>query len=159
MPHSIILSGYHDLTERLAVMGNLGWQQWSEFGMVGVSVSSEETTSLTFDRSYKDTWHAALGIQYRVSDPWRLSAGVAYDSEMVGEADLTPDLPMGEQWRFGLGAQYAWSERLTLGCAYELLWTGDLDMDLERGPLAGRVSGTYEDVAMHFVNLNLVWRF
>jgi long-chain fatty acid transport protein len=159
MPQSIIFSVYHELTDNLAVMGSLGWQQWSEFGMVGVSVRAANTTSLTVDRDYDDTWHAALGFQYRVSDLWRLSAGVGYDSAMVDEKDLTPDLPMGEQWRFGLGAQYDWSKNLTVGCAYELLWMGDLDMDVNRGPLAGRVSGTYEDTAMHFININLIWKF
>ena len=80
-------------------------------------------------------------------------------SAMVDEKYLTPDLPLGEQWRFGLGAQYDWSENLTIGCAYELVWTGDLDMDINRGPLAGRVSGTYEDTAMHFINFNLIWKY
>jgi long-chain fatty acid transport protein len=159
MPHSIIFSAYHELTDNLAVMGNLGWQEWSEFGMVGVSVSAANTTSLTVDRNYDDTWHAALGIQYQVSEPWLLSAGVGYDSAMVDEEDLTPDLPMGEQWRFGLGAQYEWSKNLTVGSAYELMWTGDLDMDVNRGPLAGRVTGTYEDTAMHFININFIWKF
>jgi len=138
---------------------SLGWQEWSEFGMVGVSVSAENITSLTFDRNYDNTCHAALGFQYRVAEPWLVSAGVAYDSAMVDEKYLTPDLPLGEQWRFGLGAQYDWSENLTVGCAYALVWTGDLDMDINRGPLAGRVSGTYEDTAMHFINFNLIWKY
>ena len=159
MPQSVMFSAYHDITDTVAVMANLGWQQWSEFGMVGVTLASQDTTDLTVDRHYDDTWHTALGVQYRVSEPWLLSAGVAYDSAMVDEEDLTPDLPVGEQWRFGLGAQYQWSENLTIGGDYELVWTGDLDMDLYRGPLAGQVSGTYEDVAMHFINFNLIWKF
>lgn len=159
MPQSLMFSVYHDISDKLAVMGNLGWQEWSEFGMVGVTVSAENTTSLTADRSYDDTWHAALGFQYRVSEPWRLLAGTAYDSAMVDEKDMTPDVVSGEQWRFGLGAQYDWSENFTVGCAYELVWTGDLDMDVNRGPLAGRVSGTYEETAMHFINMNLIWKF
>jgi hypothetical protein len=57
------------------------------------------------------------------------------------------------------GGQYEWSENLTVGCAYELLWMGDLDMDLNRGPLAGQVSGTYEETAMHFINFNLIWKY
>ena len=159
MPQSLMFSVYHDMNDKWAVMANLGWQDWSEFGMVGVTVSAEDITSLTVDRDYDDTWHGALGLQYRVSEPWRLSAGAAYDSAMVDEKDMTPDLVSGEQWRFGLGAQYDWSENLTLGCAYELVWTGDLDMEVNRGPLAGRVSGTYEDTAMHFININLIWKF
>ena len=159
MPQAVMFSAYHEITNRFAVMGNLGWQEWSQFGKVDVTVSAEDTTSLTADRNYKDTWHIALGAQYRVAEPWLLSAGMAYDSSMMDDKDRTPDLPVGEAWRFGLGAQYAWSQNLTLSAAYELLWMGDLDMDVNRGPLAGRVSGEYEDAAMHFINFNVAYRF
>jgi len=158
-PDSVMVSAYHELNDRWAIMGNVGWQQWSEFGKVDVTVSSDTVTSLTADRNYNDTWHAALGAQYQVSDPWLLSCGVAYDSSMVDDDDRTPDLPLGESWRFGLGSKYMWTERLDLSIAYEFLWGGNLPMDVERGPLAGRVSGDYTDTYMNFINVALNWRF
>jgi long-chain fatty acid transport protein len=159
MPQALMLSAFHELTVRWALMGNLGWQQWSEFGKVGVAVTSDDPSSLTLDRNYKDTWHVAVGAQYRVADPWLLTAGVAYDSSMVDDEDRTPDLPLGEAWRFGLGARYDRSKNLALGVGYTFLWSGDLDMDVNRGPLAGRVSGTYENTSMSFINFYLNWRF
>ena len=36
LPQQVMLGGYHELTDTLAIMGNLGWQDWSEFGDVGV---------------------------------------------------------------------------------------------------------------------------
>jgi long-chain fatty acid transport protein len=104
MPQAVMFSAYHDLTKRIAVMGNLGWQDWSEFGKVNVEIEAADTTSLTAARNYKDTWHAAFGAQCRVADPWLLSAGFAYDSSMVDDEDRAPDLPTGEAWRLGLGA-------------------------------------------------------
>jgi long-chain fatty acid transport protein len=157
MPRALMFSGYHELNDRWAIMGNLGWQDWSEFGKVGVAVSSENTSSLTIDRNYKDTWHVAVGTQYRVADPWLWTAGVAYDSSMMDDKDRTPDLPLGESWRFGLGTRYDWSKKLALGVGYTFLWSGDLDMDVNKG--AGRVSGTYENVSMNFINLYLNWKF
>jgi len=160
MPQTIMFSIYHDVNERLSLMGNLGWQDWSEFGKIDIGISGGELNpSITTDLDYDDTWHVAFGMQYRVSEPWLLSAGIAYDSAMLDEDQLSPSLPVGETWRFGLGGQYAWSKNVTLGMAYELAWVGDLDMDVERGPLAGRVSGTYENVAIHFIALNAEWRF
>ena len=159
MPQALMLSAYHELTDRWAMMGNLGWQDWSEFGMVDVTVASEDTSSLTLDRNYKDTWHVALGAQYRATQSWLLSAGVSYDSSMMDDKDRTPDLPLGESWRFGLGARYDWSENLAFGAGYTLLWSGDLDMDVNRGPLAGGVSGTYENTSMSFINFYLNWKF
>ena len=126
---------------------------------MGVAVTSEDSSSLTIDRDYKDTWHVAFGAQYRVAQPWLLTAGVAYDSSMVDDEDRTPDLPMGEAWRFGLGARYDWSKKLALGVGYTFLWSEDLDMDVNRGPLAGKVSGTYENASMNFINLYLNWKF
>ena len=159
MPQAIMFSAFHELTDRLALMGNLGWQEWSEFGKVGVAVTSDDPSSLTVDRNYKDTWHVAVGAQYRVADPWLLTAGVAYDSSMMDDEDRTPDLPLGEMWRFGAGARYGWSQKLSFGMGYTFLWSGDLDMDVNRGPLAGRVSGTYENTSMSFINFYLNWKF
>ena len=159
MPQAIMFSAFHELTDRLALMGNLGWQEWSEFGKVGIAVTSDDPSSLTVDRNYKDTWHVAVGAQYRVADPWLLTAGVAYDSSMMDDEDRTPDLPLGEMWRFGAGARYGWSQKLSFGMGYTFLWSGDLDMDVNRGPLAGRVSGTYENTSMSFINFYLNWKF
>lgn len=159
MPQAVMFSAYHDVTQRLALMGNLGWQDWSQFGKVDIGVNAEDTTSLTTDLNYKDTWHVAFGAQYRVADPWLFSAGIAYDSSMVDDKDRTPGLPIGEAWRFGLGARYDWSQQLAFGLAYELMWMGNLEMQLDRGPLAGTVSGQYDDAAIHFICFNVNWKF
>ena len=64
-----------------------------------------------------------VGAQYRVANPWLMTAGVAYDSSMVDDKDRTPDLPMGEAWRFGLGARYDWSRSFAFGAGYTFLWS------------------------------------
>jgi long-chain fatty acid transport protein len=159
MPQALMLSAFHEITPRLAVMGNVGWQDWSEFGKVDVQVRAADTSSLTADRNYDDTWHAGLGVQYRVAPPWLLSLGISYDSSLVEDEDRTPDLPAGEVYRFGVGVRHDWSESLAFGLAYGLTWMGDLDMDLERGPLAGTVSGEYDNSALHFFCINVNWKF
>jgi len=59
VPQTVMASVYHELDGRWALLGNVGWQDWSEFGKVGVEVNSDSTA--TVDRNYNDTWHAALG--------------------------------------------------------------------------------------------------
>ena len=158
-PQSVMLSGYHEINDRLAIMGNVGWQDWSQFGKVDIVVSSEDTNTLTVNRNYKDTWHVAAGLQYKMSQPWLLEFGVAYDSSMMDDEDRTPDVPVGETWRFGAGANYKLKDNIDVGLAYECAWGGDLPMDINRGPLSGRVSGEYTNTALHFINLALNWRF
>jgi long-chain fatty acid transport protein len=119
IPQMVMLSGYHELNDQWAILGDVGWQDWSKFGDFGVTVSAEDTTSHTVNEHYQDTWHVALGTQYRLTPLWVLSAGVAYDSSMVKTADRKAWLPMDRQIRVGTGAQYPWSEEVTVGFAYE----------------------------------------
>jgi long-chain fatty acid transport protein len=159
MPQSVMFSAFHQATDKLALLADFGWQDWSQFGKVDVSLDLLDGKTLTADRNYDDTYHVAVGAQYRVAPPWLLSFGVAYDSSAVEDEDRTPDVPVGEAWRFGFGAQYQWTKAIEVGCAYELLWSGDMEMDVNRGPMAGRVAGTYEDTAIHFFNVTLNWKF
>jgi long-chain fatty acid transport protein len=68
------------------------------------------------------------------------------------------DFPVGEAYRIGTGVQWKVAEAIELGAAYEFMWGGDVPVDQERGPLTGRVTGEYEDMAFHFFALNLSWR-
>ena len=66
---------------------------------------------------------------------------------------------MGEVWGFALGAQYAIKPNLTLGAAYEFAWLGDMPVDQQRGPLAGRVAGDFKNSSFSFFALNLKWTY
>lgn len=158
-PQAVMVSAFHDLTDRLALLANVGWEQWSRFGKIDVGFVDNTTRSLTTDLDYKDTWHGALGAQYRLSDPWLLSAGVAYDSAMLDDDQRNPALPVGDTWRFALGGQYRWSPKVTLSGAYELAWGGNLPMNVSRGPVAGTVSGEYKDTAIHVLDLTMNYKF
>ena len=159
VPQMVMFSAYHEINQKWAIMGNVGWQDWSRFGKVDIQINSSNPQSLTVDNDYKDTWHVALGVQYRFSPAWMLTCGIAYDSSAVDDDKRTVTLPMGEAWRFALGAQYAYNPNLTLGAAYEFIWSGDMSVNQERGPLAGRVSGEYRNTNMSFFALNLSWKY
>jgi long-chain fatty acid transport protein len=157
VPQSLMFSAYHELTGDWAMMGNVGWQDWSEFGKVDVTVSTANPISLTADRKYQDTWHVALGTQYRFHPAWVVSTGFAYDSSMVKDKHRTLDVPVGETYKFGLGALWQAKPTLNLGFSYELAWGGDMSVDQNRGPLAGRVAGEFKNTALHFFAVTVTW--
>ena len=66
---------------------------------------------------------------------------------------------MDEQFRLGTGLQYSFNDNITVGAAYEYMNGGDNNIDVERGPLAGRLEGDYKSFDFHFFALNLIWRF
>ena len=158
VPQSLMLSGYHELNPKWALLANVGWQNWEQFGKVDVGVDSADPQSLTADLNYQDTWHGAIGAQYRASEKWLLSAGFAYDTSAVSDEDRTLSLPMGEAYRFGLGAQWQVSQAVSLGAAYEFMWAGDMKVNQDSA-YRGRVAGSFEDSWFSFFDLNLTWKF
>ena len=163
VPQMVMFSAYHELNEKWAIMGNLGWQNWSRFGKVDVQINSNNPTSLTVNSNYNDTWHVALGVQYRrlFEPPWMFSAGIAYDSSAVDDDKRSVTVPMGEVWGFALGAQYAVTPNLTLGAAYEFAWLGDMPVNQVRGTgaFANTVSGEFGNSSFSFFALNLKWTY
>ena len=164
IPQQVMASVYSRIDERWAVLGNVGWQQWSHFGRVAVGIDSNDPVGLTTNLEFKDTWHVALGTQYQLSAPWTLSAGVAYDSAFQDSANVAVALPTNAVWRFGAGAQKRESPTFAWGASAEWIYGGDLDVDLRsRAPVAlggrGDLVGSFADANTFFFSVNLNWKF
>jgi long-chain fatty acid transport protein len=159
VPQMIMFSVYHDLNAKWSIMGNGGWQDWSKFGQVFIQIDNpQDPRSLSLNQGYKDTWHVSLGTQYRPCPDWTFSSGIAYDSSAVGDSKRTVTVPMGEAWRFALGAQYAITPALTLGGAYEFLWSGDMSVDQKRSP-SNTLAGEFTSAYFQVFALNLTWKY
>lgn len=94
-----------DVRDRLALLGSANWQNWSQFGLVGISISTANPKALTTNLQYQDTWQIAAGAQYKLSPELLLSAGFAYDSDMVTDSTRTVSAPVGAQYRYAAGAR------------------------------------------------------
>jgi long-chain fatty acid transport protein len=155
VPQEILVSGYRRLTSAIAIMGNLGWQNWSQFGKPQLTVS---TTKLTLDQEYQDTFGLAVGSQIRLMDPLLLSLGFAYDTAAVDRQQRTASFNIDEQYRWAFGLQYDWDDTLTAGMAYEFLYLGSAALT-QSANLAGTLSGDYSTNHVNFVNFTLSKRF
>jgi len=140
-------------------MGNLGWQNWSEFGQVGVSLDSSTSRSTTVNADFEDTWHMALGARYRVNPLWSVSAGVAYDSSPVSNSDRSIALALDEQYRYAVGALYDWRKDITLGVAFEYMDAGDAPVNQQGGPLRGDLKSDFKNDNIYFLALSMNWKF
>ena len=159
LPQEVLISGYYDLTDKVALVASAGWQDWSNFGKSTLTLRSTNTTSFEADRNFKDTWHAAIGARYRFAEPWLWSVGFAYDSSPVDDEDRTPDMPLDRQIRLATGLQYDWNENVTIGGAYTYIDLGDAEINQQGGPLQGNLKGDYKTNHVNTLALNLIWRF
>ena len=164
VPQQAMASAFHRLNPQWAVLGSLGWQQWSKFGEVEVGVDSNDPTSLTTDLEFKDTWHGALGAQYSMNEAWMLNFGVAYDSKFQSGSTVSPLLPVNDAWRFGAGVQNQVSKMFSWGVSAEYAYAGTLDVDKQStAPVAlggrGDLAGSYENAGIFFLAVNFNWAF
>lgn len=165
VPQQLMASVFRQVDSRWAVLGSVGWQEWSRFGQVQLGIdNSISPTSTSTDLDFDDTWHVALGAQYRLSDPWLLNFGVAYDSEFQDGSEVSPLLPANSAWRFGVGGQQQLSKTSYWGIAAEYLYGGDLDTDLQsRLPVAlggrGDLVGSYDDTSTLYLAAYFNWDF
>ena len=161
VPQSVMVGVYQDINTNWAVMADVGWQNWSQFSEVSIGVNTANPANskdLTANLHFNDTWHGAIGAEYKYSPDWRFTGGFAYDTSAVNDADRSPVVPVGQAYRFGLGAFYKISQTMDLGAAYEFLWIGDMSVN-QSSAYKGTVSGSYNDAFFSFFSVNLNWRF
>jgi long-chain fatty acid transport protein len=125
-PQLARLGVYHELNDRWALLGTVGWEDWSEFDKLLVST---QAGSGSIPTEWKDTYHFSGGVHYRPTQDWRLQAGITYDTSPVSDGNRTAYLPMDRQIRYALGAEYQLNERVKVGGAFEFIDLGNARID------------------------------
>ncbi|MRF59623.1 OmpP1/FadL family transporter [Citrobacter portucalensis] len=151
-PQQIMLSLVHDINKQWSAMGDLGWQDWSQFGAPQITVVGQEV-----DKSsrLKDSWHTALGVQFRPTEQWRLNAGVAFDSTVYNsQSDVALTLPTGDEWRFATGAQYQITPQSNIGAAVSYL-----HMQSSHVQSPSIYQGSYDNPYLWFASVNYSYQF
>jgi len=159
VPQQVMASALYELTPRLSLMGNVGWQNWSAFGEFPLGISARNQRTINANLQFSDTCHVAIGQQFKLTENLLWSAGFAYDSSPVAKVNRLPALPLDRQLRYGTGIQYQVSREMTVGAAWEMMDAGPAPYSTTRGPLAGTLQGHYSTNYLNFVAANLIWKF
>ena len=142
---------YHQINNRWAVLGTVGWEEWSDFENITLTTArGQQRISKNFD----DTWKIAAGIHYKAYDNVLLQFGAAYDSSPIDEPeDRTPDMPLDEQIRLAFGCQYDWSEKINIGGAFTYAFLGDAEIE------NSLLVGDFKSNDLYFFAVNVNWKF
>lgn len=141
LPMSLTLSAYHELTEAVALMMDVGWTDWSAFDYNIISFE-ESGASISIPRNFKDTFNVSVGVHIAPARNWLFMLGGGYTSTPVDDEDRTVDLPADQQVRGAGGVEYTVNDSWTLGGNYSFLWLGTNDID--QMVILGRVNGSYD---------------
>jgi long-chain fatty acid transport protein len=158
-PQQAMASAVYEVLPNWSLMGNVGWQNWSAFGQFPVGISAANQKTLEANLHFSDTCQIAIGQQLRFAEKWLWSAGFAYDSSPVSQANRNAVLPIDRQLRYGTGIQYEVNHNVTAGAAWEFMDAGPGPFNNTRGPLAGTLQGHYSTNYLNFLALNVIWKF
>lgn len=145
-PQQLMFSVYHQLSDRWAIMGDAGWQDWSDYSNSEITVAGNRLDS---NDRLRDTWHLALGTQFRLNADWTLNTGVAFDSSFYrSQSDTSLTMPSGAAWRWGAGARYQLDPDSSVGMAFEYV---HIESSSVSSPL---FKGGYDSPALYFFGMS-----
>ncbi|QFI38654.1 outer membrane beta-barrel protein [Moritella marina ATCC 15381] len=149
-PAIIDLSGSYDVNGQLTLLSSVQFHQWSDFS--GTPVYNEQVEGLEIDRDWDDVWKFAVGADYQLNAEWALKAGFSYETSPQDDPTKQwVDLPVGEQYRYSVGATTYWNDT-RIDMFYEYADLGSVDITKE----GANVTGTF-DGKIHFVGANVTF--
>jgi long-chain fatty acid transport protein len=151
-PDSLAFSVAHRMNDRLELLGDVTWWQWSKIQRVPLvrtsgTLSGQNAGEFVFN--FDDTYRVSIGANYRLNPAWMLKLGFAYDQTPVPNAESrTVRLPDSDRYWFSAGAKYQMSKAGALDLGYTFIKADDADINNNQGtgapPAAGLVRGSYK---------------
>jgi len=121
VPQSAHIGIYHELSDTLAIMGELQWMGWSSLDQLVVTLDSGGFgfgDTLTQNYNWDDVWFAGIGATWKASDQWAIRTGIAYDQSPIPEATRTPRIPGSDRTWLSVGASFNVNPSFTIDAGY-----------------------------------------
>lgn len=117
-PAIVVTGGRYQATERLAVMADFVWFNWSAFRNVRLEFASDTDSMESILREdYTDGQQWRFGGEYQITPALRGMAGFAIDNSPQPVGSVSPILPDADRLNYSFG--FTWtSERFELTAAY-----------------------------------------
>lgn len=162
LPASLSVSGYHQLTDKWAVMADITWTDWSTFEELRIkfdSAAEDSVSTLDFD----DSFRYSLGATYTLNPQWTFRGGLAYDESTVSSRrKRTPRIPDEDRLWFSLGTSYHFSDRLEFDFGYTYITNvekAEIDKTATgEDTFRGALKGEY-DSHSHTASFQLSYKF
>jgi len=133
LPDNLAFSLAHRMNDRLELLGDVTWWHWSTIKQLPLirtdgTQSGTELSRLVFE--FRDTWRLSAGANYKLSEPWTLKLGVAYDKTPVQSPETrTVRLPDSDRYWLSAGAKYQLSKSGVIDFGYTFVKARDTSIN------------------------------
>ncbi len=159
MPQNVNLGIVHQLTEKLKLMMDIAWTDWSEMDELKIKFKKGILTgkSATEEMRWHDSWRFAIGGEYQVTDKWTLRLGTCYDQRTVTNHDTkTCKLPDSNRYWASAGVSYQFNEALRIDVSFTHIFFQPSHINQRNSE--GLISGTFEGYT-NLLSLGLKYDF
>jgi long-chain fatty acid transport protein len=150
MPDSYSAALTHTYNDKLQVLGDFTWTNWSTIKDVGiVNVQTLGQVGNVLNLQFRDTYRLGVGANYKWDSSLMVKLGFAYDKSPVTDAVRTVSLPDNDRFWLSVGGKYRLTQAATLDFGYAHIFVKNGSINQLTGvgapPAAGNVVGTYKD--------------
>jgi long-chain fatty acid transport protein len=133
MPDQLSVSIYHQFSDKLAIMADVTWMNWTTFYDLDIDFETATTESVAGKpviENWRDAYRYSVGMDYKVSDTLKLRCGLAYDQTPIRSAEYrSPRIPDGSRKWIATGLSWNIRPNMTLDASYVHIFVTDPEVD------------------------------
>lgn len=171
LPDVVTVSAYHDMNDKIALLGSLVYTAWSSFKTIQLTNIAAPTINPfgtvaqvkainASPQNYHDTLRVAIGANYHVNEKLMLRVGGGYDPTPTNDIDRDVRLPDADRWALSAGAHYQARNNIGIDVGYTHLFSAS-DSTINRTdaftPVTSYNVTATGSASAHLVGLQVVW--
>ena len=118
-PSNVSLAVSHKLNDKLELLGDVTWTDWSVVNLVTVKKKALGTPLQQLSFNFQDTYRIGLGASYQYNEQVKTRFGIAYDKTPVKQpVDRTMTLPDSDRTWLSFGVKYSLSKISSIDVGY-----------------------------------------
>lgn len=159
-PATFSASLTHQLNDRLTLLSDVTYTEWSNFEELRVEDSRGNPIVPTVTEKWDDSYRVSLGMKYQYNKQWIFRTGIAHDETPIADKHRTSRIPGDDRDWLSFGASYMANENLTIDVGYSHLWVEDAKIDEEYRLLTGtgELKGDF-DSDVDIFSVQATWKF
>ncbi|PVZ67749.1 OmpP1/FadL family transporter [Pelagibaculum spongiae] len=119
---------YHQLNDRLSLMSDLTWTQWSAVQNLQINFDNQLKDGVAV-LAFEDVWRFSLGGEFQYTPRLSLRAGYAIDQSPSPKGKRNPGLPDSDRQVFSFGANYMLGKNETIDFGFSWIAFEDSRVD------------------------------